>query len=99
MKYSNFSAHDTDNLLEWGAAHAVRHGLRFSCVRGGSVSGIWPVSVCQFKIRTGKTRFWKPENRSLCPLALQNGEFLPAKISASCAAPELAKAHFILPGV
>ena len=35
MKYSIVSAHDAESLLEWGAAHAVRHGLRFSCVRGG----------------------------------------------------------------
>ena len=73
MKYSIFSAHDTENLLEWGAAHAVRHGLRFSCVRGGVSSGICPPSVCLsvcHKNLTEKSGFLKPENRSFCSLAL-----------------------------
>ena len=98
MKYSIFSAHGTENLLEWGAAHAVRHGLRFSCVRGGGSQRDLS-SVCLSQKSDGKTGFLKPENRSFCLSALQNGEFLSAKISASCAAPELAKDHFILPGV
>ena len=95
MVAATLKKNDTENLLEWGAAHAVRHGLRFSCVRGGgSPAGfVLCLSVCH-KILTGKSGFLKPENRSICSLALQNGEFLLAKISASCAAPELAKDNF-----
>ena len=54
-------------------------------------------SVCQsvcHKNLTGKPGFLEPENHSFCSLALQNSEFWLAKISASCAAPELAKGNF-----
>ena len=51
------------------------------------------LSVCH-KNLTEKSGFLKPKNHSICSLALQNGEFLLAKISASCAAPELAKGNF-----
>ena len=62
----------------------------------GVPSGTCPASVCHKKM-TENPGFWKPENHSFCPLALQNGEFLLAKISASCAAPELVKDNFISP--
>ena len=95
MKYSIFFAPGTaETLLEWGA-RASAHGLQFSCVEGGgSPAGfVLRLSVCH-KNLTGKSGFLKPENRSFCSLALQNCEFLLAKISASCAAPELAKDNF-----
>ena len=100
MKYSIFSVHETESLLEWGAAHAVRHGLRFSCVMGGGESPggfVLRLSVCLSQKSDGKTGFLEPEKHSFCSLALQNSEFWLAKISASCAAPELAKDNFISP--
>ena len=63
MKYSIFSAQGTEKLLEWGAAHAVRHGLRFSCVRGvgRAPSGICPPSVCLSQKSDGKIRFFEAQ--------------------------------------
>ena len=99
MKYSIFPAPGmAERLLEWGGASVCPRAEIFPRGGGSLLGGLSSVCLSVCTPRTPKNPgFSSPENHSFRLFARQNGEFCPAKKSASCAAPVLVEDTFISP--